>query len=370
MRFAQLLLLAASLFSLSAAADDIKIGYTASLTGAHVAEGAYQQKSIKLAVKQINDGGGINGRKIVLVTEDTHSTNEGAVDAFRALAETHKVAAVVGSSKSTHALGFAPIASKDGVPTLIGGTNPRITESGNRFVFRVRPDDSIVALGMVRFIKEDLKLTKIGIINDADAFGSGGANLVEKNANELGIKVVKRESYKLGTRDFKPLLRAIKEAGAEVVVVYGTSTTDSGYLLKEYRDFGAPFPLIGSASCQQQAALQIAKEKANGIYAMADAIPGSSPASKKFVEDFKKEYHEEADMSHAYSYDAMNLLALAIKTAGSDDRAKIRDALAATKGYQGVLGTYSFNKNGDGLFETNVVRIENDAAKLVRTIHM
>ena len=111
--------------------------------------------------------------------------------------ETHpsvtKVLGLLGVTTSTQILAVSETIKKAGVPTLVGGSAVAVTRQGNPWMFRVRPDDSIVAQGMIKYIKEEMKLSKVGILHDADAFGTGGGDLVERYAMENGLIVVKRE---------------------------------------------------------------------------------------------------------------------------------------------------------------------------------
>jgi len=118
---------------------------------------------------------------------------------------------------------------------------------------------------------------------------------------------------------------------------------------------------------QTKMTLDHSKEAAEGLLAIADFVPGQSDVNKKYAEAFKKEYNEEYDTTSAWVYDALNILVEAIKTAG-EDRAKIREAILALKGYQGVLGTFSFTPNGDGLHEVSVVQIEQGKPRLLKLV--
>ena len=142
---------------------------------------------------------------------------------------------------------------------------------------------------------------------------------------------------------------------------------DAGWIQRQYREIGSPFKYIGSPGSQMKNTLDISKEAAEGIIAIADFMPGQSEANKKFAEAYKKEYNEEYDSTSAWVYDALNILAQAIKMAG-EDRAKIREAILAIKGYQGVLGTFSFTPNGDGCHEVSIVQIEQGKPKLLKAV--
>ena len=337
------------------------------MTGAAASEGALQIKAIKLAVKQINAAGGVNGRQIILIIVDNQSTNPGALSALQKAVEQEKVVALIGSVKSTQIQAMSDAIKNYGVPTMIGGTNAMLTRQGTPWLFRVRPDDSIAAAAMVKYIKEDTKFTKIGILHDTDAFGTGGADLVEKGARDAGLKVVKREKYSTKDKDFTAQLLSLKNAGAEIMVLYGTNPDDVAVIQRQYRQLGSPFKYIGSPSSQMRDCLNLSRDAAEGILAVADFVPGQSEVNKKYSEDYRKEYHEDYDATSAWTYDGLNILVNALKKAG-ENRAKIREAILSTKGYQGVLGTFSFTPNGDGLSEVSVVQIEKGQPKLLKMV--
>ena len=229
------------------AADEIKIGFTPPLTGDSAAEGALQIKAIKLAVKEINAAGGINGKKINLLMVDNRSTNPGALAALQKAVEQDKVLALVGSVRSTQVLATSDAIKSYGVPTIIGGTNVNLTKQGNPWLFRVRPDDSITAGAMVKYIKEDTKFTKIGILNDTEAFGQGGGDLVEKYTKEYGLTMVKRERFTPKDKDYTAFLLSLKNAGAQVMVVYSPAP-DTAVVQRQVRQLGSPFKYLGSPS--------------------------------------------------------------------------------------------------------------------------
>jgi len=350
-------------------AADIRIGFTPPVTGASAAEGALQLKAIKLALKQINAAGGVNSKKVDLVVVDNQSTNPGALAALQKAVEQEKVLAMVGSVKSTQVLAMSDAIKNYGIPTVIGGTNVTLTRQDNPWLFLVRPDDSIASAAMVKYIKEDAKFTKVGILHDTDAFGTGGADLVEKGCKEAGLTVVKREKYTTKEKDYTAQLLSIKNAGAQVMVLYGTNPEDAAVIQRQYRQLGLPFKYVGSPSSQMKDCLNLSKEAAEGLIAIADFVPGQSEVNRKYSEDYKKEYNEDYDTTSAWTYDALNILINAIRKAG-EDRTKIREVILATQGYKGVLGTFSFTPNGDGLSEVSVVQIEKGKPKLLKIVNV
>jgi branched-chain amino acid transport system substrate-binding protein len=364
-----IMVLAAVGSGLAAAAEEIRIGFTPPVTGASAAEGSFQLKAIKLALKEINAAGGVNGRKIDLRIVDNQSSNPGALAALQKAVEQEKALALMGFVKSTQILATSDAIKSYGIPTFVGGTNVTLTQQGNPWLFRVRPDDSIAALAMIKYIKGDLKLTKVGVLNDTDAFGTGGGDLVEKYAKEAGITVVKREKYTTKDKDYTAQLLSLKSAGAQIMIVYAPNPEDAAVIQRQYRQLGSPFKYLGSPSSQHRDALNLAREAAEGIFAIADFVPGQTEANRKYAEDYRKEYKEEYDGLSAWTYDGLKILVNAIKKAG-EDRAKVREVILATQGYQGVLGTFSFTPNGDGLHEVSVVQIEKGTPKLLKIVNV
>lgn len=353
----------------AAAGGEIRIGFTPPVTGASAAEGSFQIKAIKLALKEINAAGGVNGKKIDLRMVDNQSSNPGALAALQKAVEQEKALALMGFVKSTQILATSDAIKGYGIPTFVGGTNVTLTQQGNPWLFRVRPDDSIAALAMIKYITEDLKLTKVGVLNDTDAFGMGGGDLVEKYAKEAGITMVKREKYTTKDKDYTAQLLSLKSAGAQIMIVYAPNPEDAAVVMRQYRQLGSPFKYLGSPSSQHRDALNLAREAAEGIFAIADFVPGQTEANRKYAGDYKKEYNEEYDGLSAWTYDGLKILVNAIGKAG-EDRAKIREAILATQGYKGVLGTFSFTPNGDGLHEVSVVQIEKGTPKLLKIVNV
>ena len=353
---------------IATAADEIRIGFTPPITGVHAAGGSLQLKAIKLALKEINAAGGVNGRKIDLRVVDNQSTNPGALAALQKAVEQEKILALMGYLYSTQVFATADAIKNYGIPTIIGATNVNITKQGNPWLFRVRPDDSVAAGAMVKYIKEDTKFTKIGLIHDSDAFGTGGADLVEKGAKELGLTVVKREKSSTGAKDFTAELLAMKNAGAQILVFYGHQEA-TAVLQRQLRQLGSPFKFLGSPSSASKDALNLAKEASEGIWAVVDFVPGQTAGNKRYAEAYKKEYNENYDSLAAWTYDGLKILVEAIKKAG-EDRGKIREAILAMQGYKGVQGNFAFTPNGDGLSEVSIVQIEKGEPKLLKIVNL
>jgi branched-chain amino acid transport system substrate-binding protein len=352
----------------AASGGEIVIGMNVPITGGSSDQGALQLKSAKLAEKEINAAGGVNGKKIKVAPEDNQSTNPGALSALDKSIEQDKALVVLGPIMSTQIQAMSDSIKKYSVPWAAGGTAVKNTHMDNPWAFRLRPDDTIAAAAMVQYIKDDMKLTKIGILHDSDAFGSGGADLMEQYAKEAGLTIVKRERYTANDKDYTAQLLSLKSAGAEIMTLFAARPPDVAVIQRQVQQLGKPFKYIGTASSAAVDTVALSKEASVGLYAVMDFLPGSTDVSKKYEEAYRKEYNEKIDALTAWNYDAVKLFADVIKKVG-EDRTKIKDAMLATKDWQGVGGTVSFTSNGDGLHESSVVEmLSGGDAKLMKVV--
>ncbi len=350
--------------------NEIKIGGIFNITGQNASQAALWMKAADLAVKQINAAGGVNGKKIVLVKEDAQSTNPGALAAYQRMIEVDKPVAILMTNLSTQIQAVSETAKTAGLPEATGGTAVKNTHMGNPWIFRLRPDDSIAAAAMVQYIKDDMKLTKVGILNDSDAFGHGGGDLVAQYSKEQGLTMVRREEFTAGTKDFTAQLLAIKNAGAQVIDIYPTRPDDAAMIEQQYRNIGSPYQFMGDPASAEADTVSLSKNAAVGLTAVIDYMPGVTDVGKKYLADYAKEYNgEAADTQAAYNYDAIYLFANAIKKVG-EDPAKIRDAILGIHGdWEGVCGTFNFTPNGDGLHANTVIQVQDGGKyKFIKTV--
>jgi branched-chain amino acid transport system substrate-binding protein len=345
--------------------SEVKVGYITTVTGKSADEGALAIKAINLALDEINSKGGIGGKaKINLITEDSQSTDPGAVNAFRKAIDQDNVDILIGPVKSTQVLAMIDQVAQAQVPMLMGGTNVTLTQKGVKWLFRMRPNDGIAAPAMVKYITEDLKLTKIAILHDSDAFGSGGADLVTQAAKDKGATIVRNEKYTGGDKDYTAQLTNIKSANPEVLVIYGTNTSDDGIILPQIRQLGLNVKIMGSPSTGQTVVYDLAKSAQDGIYAAVDYFPAGTQTAKNYEAAYKKKYNQEPDDLSAWVYDSLYVIKKAIESAGSVDKAKVRDALAGIHGYERVIGNVDFDSKGDGLHSATIVQMQGGQKQL------
>ncbi|MGI4950217.1 MAG: ABC transporter substrate-binding protein [Janthinobacterium lividum] len=349
------------------AADPVKVGCVFPSTGPAAEAGKLQLNGANLALEMVNEKG-VLGRKMQLVVEDDQTTNPGAVLAFSRLSSQPDIAAFIGSVRSTQVEAMAPDVLKIGKPMMIGGTSPTLTHQGNKWLFRCRPNDSYSGKVIAAYGADDLQKKKWAIVYSSDAFGTNGAKALEAALKEKGITPVLMQGYTNNASDFSAVVLAVRQSGADVLGSYFTFESDLGIFARQLRQLGVRIPWIGSPSITNTTALNLAGAALYGTYGVADYTVDATPASKAFGAKYDAKHHAVPDNQSSWTFDAVNLLGLAINTAQSSEPEKIRAALLGIKNYAGAEGDYNFDANGDGLKGYNVVKNENGKIAFVRRI--
>jgi branched-chain amino acid transport system substrate-binding protein len=278
------------------------------------------------------------------------------------------VSALIGSVRSTQIQAVAPTVQKAALPMVIGGTDYGLTHSGNPWIFRARPNDGYSAKVIADYGVNTLKLKKWAVVHATDAFGNGGKNNLTTALKELGVTPVTVQGFTSNSQDFTPIVLAVKQSGADVVSSYITNSTDVGIFAKQLRQLGVNAAWVGSPSLSTDTAMKLAGDALHGTYSIADFAIESSPEAQAYAKKYKDKYKLEPDLYSAWSYDAVHILAQAIKKANSTKPDDIRKAIHEIQGYKGAEGTYNFDKNGDGLHGYNIVKNENGKIVFVKHI--
>ena len=345
--------------ALARAADEpIRIGMVCSMTGAAAEVGKLAQGGARQALEQVNVQG-VLGRKLELVVEDDQTTNPGAVLAFSRLASRGDIVAYLGPTRSTQMQALAPDMLKVGRPVTTGGTDPTLTQQGNRWMFRCRPSDLYSAKVMAAYGTKELKGSKWAIIYSTDTFGSNGSKMLQAALTDQGVKPVLVQGYTNQAADYSAIVLAIRQSGADVMGSYFAYETDLGVFARQLRQFGVNIPWVGSASTVATTAMRLAGPALFGTYAVVDFMADATPAAQAFATEFQKRYNVAADFQSAWTFDAINLYARAMADARSTEPEAIRSALIAMRGYQGAEGEYRYDDTGEGLRAYNVARNEN-----------
>jgi branched-chain amino acid transport system substrate-binding protein len=352
----------------SGAAEPIRIGVVAEVTGTQAEAGQFTLNGIKLALDEINKSGGALGRPLELHIEDNASTNPGTVLAFSKLVSEGGIAGIIGPIRSTQIQAASPTIAKAGIPTMIGGSDVSLTHVNNRWVFRIRPNDSYSSRVIADFGTNTLKLKKWAIVHSTDAFGAGGRTALVTELEKLGVKPLLVQGYTNNSQDFTPIVLAVKKSGADVMGTYMTNPNDQGIFAKQMRQLGVKVVWIGSPTTIAVTTLNLAGEALHGSYSITDFTTDATDATRAFTKKYRERYGVNPDTFASWSYDAMHILANAIRSANSTAAESVRTAVLAVKGYTGVEGNYTFDKYGDGLHGYRIVR--NEGGRIVFMKHV
>lgn len=345
------------------AAEPIKIGMVIPMTGPIAESGRFGIQGAKLAIEEVNKAGGVLGRPLELVTEDDQSANPTTILAFNKLAGDKSIVAVLGPTRSTQIQAMAPAVQKAGLPVMIGGTDPTLTLTGNPWLFRFRPNDNYTVRVMTDFGTKVLGKHKWAVVHATDAFGTSAKTLFVDALKKEGITPVMVEGQPNNSPDYTAVALKVKQSGADVMATFITYEQDLAIFAKQLQQLGVHIAWVGSPSITTTTARKLAGPALYGTYAVADFYPGANAQAKAFAAKYEATYKSTPDFFASWPYDAIQVLANAINAAKSVEPQKLRAALLAVKGYEGVEGTYNFDKNGDGLHGYNILK--NDSGNIV-----
>ncbi len=347
-----------------AAGNDIKVGGNFELTGnvANFAQSA--SNGLKLAFKEINEKGGVNGRKINLIVADNKSEPSEAMNATTKLITQDKVCAIIGPVVSASVLASAQVVTDNKIPLLTPtGTNQDITFKNGKvreYLFRSCFIDPFQGEIMAKFTLNSLKLKNIAIYKDSSSdYAKGLADVFKKTLEAGGGKVVSDEAYLQKDTDFKSTLTKIKAANPDAIYIPGYYQ-EVGMIVKQARELGINIPLLGSDGWDAPQTVEIAGAKAlnNTFFCNHYSVEDKDPNIKKFVEAYQKEYKKMPDAFAALGYDAGIMFADAVKRAGGDDPQKIKDALASIKDLQVATGKLTMDNKHDPIKSAVIIEFK------------
>jgi branched-chain amino acid transport system substrate-binding protein len=343
----------------AAAASDIPVGVYAATSGSEAAFGQATVQGEQLAAEEINNNGGVLGRKIHLIVEDDLGKAEEAASVVTKLITHDNVIAILGENSSNQSLAAAPIAQASKVPMISpSSTNPAVTKKGD-YIFRVCFTDPYQGKALAIFVRNNLHATTAAILRDnKNDYSVGLAEVIRKEFTNLGGKIVAEQSYSGGDSDFRPQLTAIKGANPQVLFIPGFYT-EVGQIAIQTRDLGISIPMVGGDGWDSPTVIQIGGKSVDGCYFSDHYFVGEPrPVVQRFVDKIRQRSGKNPDANSALGYDALYVLTNAIKRAGSLDGKAIRDQIAATKNYQGVSGVITMGPDRDPIKPVAMIKID------------
>jgi len=334
------------------AQETIKIGVTQPLTGAFAASGNYVAQGTKIAEEEINNAGGVLGKKIQLVIEDNKSNPTEAVTTVEKLIGQDKVPLLIGAWSSTLTLAVMPKLEEYKVPMIVEtSSSGKITTSGNPYVFRISPTSEMEAKAFQPLVKQ-MGIKKADFLNTNNDFGIGSADEFSKMLKANGVEVGVRETMDPAATDFSAQLAKIKASGGDTLFVT-TAVEQLTLILKQAKEQQLKVRVVscGGSNSPDQIIAQ-AGAAAEGSFHTTFFPPWfpdvttNPDVSKRYMDGWKKRGFNVGGLTEGYrGYDAVYVAVAAIKAAGKADPEAIRKALWDVQ-VKGVYGNIHFNKQG------------------------
>ncbi|HWR41889.1 ABC transporter substrate-binding protein [Sporomusa sp.] len=324
------------------AQQEVVIGNLQDLSGPTSVLGKAVTRGAEINVEKINAAGGINGKKIKLVTLDTKGDVQEAIKAFNRLADQEKVSAIVGPPVSNIGLAIAPIANSKKVPVIGSFIDPRVTVGENGQVqpamFLIQPSSVQYAEIMASYTVEKLGLKKVGILYDqSNSFATSLVAPYKAYVTSVGGQIVSEQVYAKGDKDYKTQLTKIKESGAEAIYV-PNYTQDAVITVKQRKQLGIDIPVIGGIDFAPPfSTLVNDPQAATNIY-YANNFSDKEPQLTEAKNAYKAKFGEDPINKAYLGFDKIGIIAEAIKKANSSKAEDVMKALNDIKDYQGTTG--------------------------------
>lgn len=333
-----------------------KIGVISILTGQGAAYGEAITNGIKLARDEVNAKGEV---LIDLSVEDSSGKQEQALAAAQKLINSEKVVAIIGPTLSNEMFAAGPEADASGVPIMGTSTTAKGIPQIGKFVFRnSMPESQAIPASVGQAVKK-YNLRKVALLygND-DAFTKSGFDTMKEVAEKLKLNIVTIQEFQKGQADYKAQLTKIASMKPDAVLC-SALYNEGGVILAQARKMGLKVPFVGGNGFNSPKVIEIAKEAAEGLIVATPWFgEKNDPKVKAFSAKYEKAYGKKPDQFAAQAYDAFYIMTNALKAAGTPDRAKLRDALAATKNFQGVVGNFSFDAERDVVMTPSVLIVK------------
>lgn len=366
----------------NAAPEVVKLAICGPMTGGGAAFGEMIRLAAQLKEDEVNSAGGLDvmGKKlkVQIVIEDDQGKAQEATSIARKVGPDKSLCAVVGHFNSDCSLAAKPEYMNSGIVAISpGSTNVNVCQGSDWFFRNLYRDDQQGTF-LANFAKTSLKLNKVAVVHEVDNYGTGLKNAFEAEAKAIGLEIVAVETYQRDqTKDFKPHMTKVKQAGAEGVFISGLFN-EAALIVKAAReDLGmGAIPFFGGDGLSSDDLIKTAQKSSEGVYVTTPFLfgtPQDTAEAKAFLEAFTKKHGKAPDTWAALTYDAMGQLLQVISKHGTD-RTKIKDALAkmtsAETGYKGVTGITYFDANGDCVGKPIYVSMVQDGKFIVSPIQM
>ncbi len=325
----------------------VDIGVIIPLTGEAAFYGQSLQKGLDFAAEEVNKGGGIKGRTVVLHYEDSRAVPADGVAALQKLLASQQIVAVVGDAASSVTMAFAPIAEERGVVVMSPLSSASALTDAGDFIFRNVPSDLENGRTAAAFVVNDRKWSRAAVVYVNNEFGVGLRDAFSQACSSFGGQVVISEAYEQGSSDFRSQLAKVKNQQPEAVFVVGYAEVAT--LLVQAKELGIDAAMIGTGLMEDPNLLATAGDAAEGMFFTQLPYDATSESEvvNRFVQGFKTAYDASPDIISAYGYDALRVVCFALASCDDLTSVALKEQLYRVQGFEGVTGTISFDENGD-----------------------
>jgi branched-chain amino acid transport system substrate-binding protein len=333
------------------AQEPIRIGAFLSVTGPAAFLGDPEQKTLEMYVERLNVAGGINGRKVALTVYDDAGDAEKARTFTKRLIEQDKVDVIVGGSTTGTTMAAVPLVEQAQVPFISLAGAVVIIEPAKKWVFKTPHTDRMACEKIFTDVKAR-QLTKVALISGTGGFDKSMRAECVKVAPKYGVEIVADETYGASDTDMTAQLTKIRGTQSVQAVLNAGFGQGPAIVTRNYRQLGMTAPLYQSHGVASKEYVKLSGDAAEGVrlpaaaLLVADILPDADP-QKKVVVAYKSEYETKykSDVSTfgGHAYDGLMLAIDAVRRAGSTDKAKVREALEATRGYVGTGGVVNMS---------------------------
>lgn len=312
----------------------------------------------ELAQDEINNSGGILGRKLVMIKEDDKlSVTKGTAIAYK-FADNLDMVAVIGTLNSYIAVTTAPVYEFAGMVMLTQGSSVvRLTSQGYKKVFRMIPSNRDVGARLADYARsKHYRRTLIYYVKNE--YGLDLANAFERRATEIGLEVTDRVSYLTGAADYKLAMQHWKDFYSFDAIFLAGSLPEGAQIIRAAREIGIKVPIFSGDGLDSPDLIRLGGTAVEGTTVVSFFHPGApEPSVLEFDKRFRRRFNRLPDTTAALGYDAVKLLAHAMTKAGTTVPEKVAQELHNTKGWQGVTGTHSFDDAGNVLDKPIVIQV-------------
>jgi branched-chain amino acid transport system substrate-binding protein len=340
------------------AAQVVKIGVDLPMSGGEAPNGVPTNNGVLLAIDDANKAQSTYAFEEVLkddAVNGVHDPAQGAKNVQELVADP-QVVGIVGNFNSNVGLASIPISNAAGVVQITPSqTNPTLTKGPSAKALRTKPNnyfricttDDLQGPVAADYAYKALKARKVAIIDDTETYGKGIADEFEKEFKKLGGQVLSHDGIPKGTQDFHAILTKVKSENPDLLFFGGVTTTGGGLIRKQMPDVGLKALYEGGDGIVEDEFLKVAGDTAEGTYGTVAALDATKVASAKgFIDAYTAKFKEDPGAYSANAYVAASVIIDAVRAVGPD-RAKVRAHVAALKNYKSIVGTFSFDPNGD-----------------------